>query len=73
MLPTNTDPLPSVAELPTCQNTLHSEAPLMSAIELPLLVMSVESVWKMNTAEGLFWPSSTNWPLSDRGAFAVAA
>ena len=34
MLPTNTEPLPNVAELPTCQNTLHSDAPLISAIEL---------------------------------------
>ena len=63
MLPTNTEPLPNVAELPTCQNTLHSDAPLINAIELPLLVIRVESVWKMKTALGLFWPSSTNWPL----------
>ena len=31
MLPTNTEPVPSVAELPTCQKTLHAWAPLISA------------------------------------------
>src|SRR4051812_28970485 len=72
MLPTNTEPVPSVAELPTCQNTLHSVAPLISSIELPELVINVESVWKMKTALGLFWPSRTSWPLRPSGALADA-
>ena len=43
---------PSVAELPTCQNTLHSCAPLISVTVLPDAVISVESVWKMKTESG---------------------
>ena len=35
MLPRNTEPVPSVAELPTCQKTLHSWAPLISVTVLP--------------------------------------
>ena len=34
MLPTKTEPVPSVAELPTCQKTLHSVAPLIRSIVL---------------------------------------
>ena len=49
MLPRKTEPLPSVAELPTCQNTLHSCAPLISVTVLAESVMSVELVWKMKT------------------------
>jgi hypothetical protein len=30
MLPWNMEPVPSVAELPTCQNTLQGWAPLVS-------------------------------------------
>lgn len=44
MLPWNEDPVPSVAELPTCQNTLHARAPFMRATLLPDAVMSVEAV-----------------------------
>ena len=34
MFPTKVDPVPSVAELPTCQNTLHSWAPLINVTVL---------------------------------------
>ena len=68
MLPTNCEPVPSVAELPTCQKMLHSAAPLISKIELAELVINVESVWKMKTAELLPWPSRTSWPLRLSGA-----
>ena len=67
MLPTNTEPVPSVAELPTCQNTLHSWAPLISDTVLADPVMSVESVWKMNTEFGLPSPSSTSVPVRLNG------
>jgi hypothetical protein len=50
MVPTKTEFVPSVAELPTCQNTLHAWAPLISATRLPEAVMSVLAAWKMKTA-----------------------
>ena len=63
-LPTNSEPVPSVAELPTCQKTLHSWAPLMTLTVLFEAVMSDESVWKMKTELGSPAPSSTNGPDS---------
>ena len=67
MLPANTEPVPSVAELPTCQNTLHSWAPLISDTVLDEAVMSVESVWKMNTELGFPSPSRTSVPAKLSG------
>jgi hypothetical protein len=63
MFPVKTEPVPSVAELPTCQNTLHSWAPLISVTVLPEPVISVESVWKMKTAVGSPAPSRTSGPV----------
>ena len=62
MLPAKTEPVPSVAELPTCQKTLHSWAPLISVTVLLEPVISVESVWKMKTEVGSPAPSSTSGP-----------
>ena len=45
--------VPSVAELPTCQKTLHGEAPLMSFTWLADAVMSVDAAWKTKTAAGI--------------------
>ncbi len=59
MLPLKTDAVPRVAELPTCQNTLQAFAPLMRVTRLPEPVTRVDSVWKMKTALGSFWPSRT--------------
>ena len=42
-----------MAELPICQKTLHSEAPLTSSTVLLEAVVSDESVWKMKTASAL--------------------
>ena len=39
----------SVAELPTCQKTLHGEAPSVSTTLLLVLVIRLDPVWKMNT------------------------
>jgi hypothetical protein len=39
----------SVAELPTCQNTLHGEAPSVSTTLLLVEVTRLDPVWKMNT------------------------
>ena len=50
MLPSKMEPVPSVAELPTCQNTLQAWAPFVSRMWLDVSVMSVEPTWKMKTA-----------------------
>jgi hypothetical protein len=42
MVPTKVVLVPRVAELPTCQNTLHGEAPLMRATVLPDAVINVD-------------------------------
>lgn len=64
MLPRKTELEPRMAELPTCQNTLHSWAPLMSEMELALAVVSVESVWKTKTVVGSPAPSRTSGAVS---------
>ena len=46
------EPVPRVAELPTCQNTLQAWAPLVRMTLLAESVMSVEGAWKMKTAFG---------------------
>ncbi len=53
MLPRKTEPAFNVAELPTCQKTLHSCAPLIRFTELPTPAVSDESVWMMNTVLGI--------------------
>ena len=54
VFPTKAVPVPSVSELPTCQNTLQSEPPLMTTTLAALAVVRVLPVWKMKTALGLF-------------------
>ena len=41
ILPTNAVPIPMVAELPTCQNTLQSTPPLVTRTDEPSAVVSV--------------------------------
>jgi hypothetical protein len=50
ILPTNVVPVPIVAELPTCQNTLQSTPPLVTRTDALLAVVSVLPIWKMKTA-----------------------
>jgi hypothetical protein len=64
MVPTKVEPDPSVAELVTCQKTLHALAPLMRCTELEDAVMSDELAWKTQTELGSFWPSSVSVPVS---------
>ena len=52
--------VPSVAELPTCQNTLQACAPLTSLTRLADAVISVEPAWKTKTAFGSPWASSVS-------------
>jgi hypothetical protein len=44
MLPTNVVPVPRVAELPTCQNTLHAWAPLIRLTVLFDAVVRVDPI-----------------------------
>ena len=64
MLPWNAVLVPSVAELPTCQKTLHAWAPLTRRTSLSVAVMSVDGIWKMNTARGSPCASSVRRPVS---------
>src|SRR5512140_3575874 len=62
-VPARVEPVPSVAELVTCQKTLHGLAPLMRATRLDDDVMSVEVAAKIQTEFGSFWPSSVSVPV----------
>ena len=57
------EPDPRVAELVTCQKTLHELAPRMSFTELPDAVMRSDVDWKIQTEAGSFWPSSVSVPV----------
>lgn len=63
IVPTKEEPVPRVAELLTCQKTLHWLAPLMSLTELADAVMRVEGALKIQTELGSFWPSSVRFPV----------
>ncbi len=63
MVPTKVEPVPRVAELPTCQKTLHELAPLMSCTVLVDAVMRVLGAWKTQTELGSFWASSVRVPV----------
>ena len=65
-VPTNTDPLPSVAEEPTCQNTLQGLARLISLTRVAEAVISCVGIWKMNAVLGSPSPSSTISPEENR-------
>ncbi len=64
IFPANAVPVPSVAELPTCQNTLQSEPPLITFTVELLAVVSVLPIWKTNTALGSPAASSVTVPVS---------
>ena len=65
MLPTNAVPVPTVAELPTCQNTLHACAPLIVMTEALLPVIRVLPILNTQTAFGSPCASSVSMPDSD--------
>src|ERR1035437_5063291 len=68
IVPTKVEPTPRVAELVTCQKTLHELAPRMRFTELPDAVMKDEVVWMIQTELGSFWPSSVTVPVRLRTA-----
>ena len=53
--PSKSVPVPSVAELPTCQNTLHPgiDPPLMVTTDAALAVVRVLPIWKTNKSIGI--------------------
>ena len=63
-LPTNVEVVPSVAELPTCQNTLHAGPRWSRAPASAAAVVSVLPILKMKTALGLPWALSVSVPVS---------
>jgi hypothetical protein len=62
IVPTKRVPVPSVAEEPTCQKTLHACAPLISWTAVLEPVINVEPIWKINTALGSPCASSVTLP-----------
>ena len=64
IVPTKLEPVPSVAELPICQNTLHAWAPPTKATLLADPVISVEAIWKIQTELGSPRPSNVTVPFS---------
>jgi hypothetical protein len=70
-VPTIVEVVPSVAEDPTCQNTLHAVAFPTSWTTLALAVVKAEPTWKMKTALGSPPPSSVSVPVMPNDEFAV--
>jgi hypothetical protein len=64
MLPWKSVVVPSVAELPTCQNTLHARAPLIRLTPLFDAVVRVDPIWKMKRAFGFPAASRVRSPVS---------
>ena len=64
MFPRNVEPVPKVAELPTCQKTLHSLPPLIKSTTEALPVARVDPIWKTQTALVLPPASRVRIPFS---------
>src|SRR5450830_406231 len=64
MFPANEVVVPRVAELPTCQNTLQFDPPLMTWTTELLAVVSVLPIWKTKTALGSPWASRVSVPVN---------
>ncbi len=57
--------VPSVAELPTCQNTWQACAPFSNTTRLDVAPIKVEPAWKTKTESALPPPLRVNVPVSD--------
>src|SRR6185312_381437 len=64
MLPSNDVVVPSVAELPTCQDTPQADPPLMTFTIEPEAVVSVLPILKTKAAAGLPCALSVSVPVS---------
>src|SRR2546421_4365885 len=62
MFPLNTEVVPRVAELPTCQKILAALAPPLRITWRPEVVVSVDAIWKIQTAFVWPWASSVRSP-----------
>jgi hypothetical protein len=65
MTPAKVVPVCMVAEEPTCQNTLHGDAPPVKATVAPVAVVRVLPIWKIHT--------SVEEPFRVRVPFSCAA
>ena len=63
MEPTKLVVVPNVAELPTCQKTLHACAPFSRTTLLLDAVVRLDPAWKMNTAFGSPPPFNVTEPV----------
>jgi hypothetical protein len=64
IFPLNAVVVPSVAEVPTCQNTLQGEAPLIRTTDDADAVVSVLPILKAQTALGSPWALSVSAPVN---------
>ncbi len=64
MSPWNDVVVPRVAEVPTCQKTLHADPELIRTTDEPVAVVSVLPILKMKTALGLPKALSVRMPVS---------
>ena len=63
ILPENSEFIPKVAELPTCQNVLHAFVFSVYTTLLSVAVTRVDSIWKMNSASSSPLESSVKVPV----------
>jgi hypothetical protein len=64
IFPINVVPVPSVAELPTCQKSLHCCPPLIRTTDELLPVINVLATLNIQTASALLPPSRVSVPVS---------
>ena len=66
IVPEKSEYEPRVAELPTCQKTLHACAPFSRSTVLLEAVINVDPAWKMKTALASPCPLSVTVPVSPK-------
>ena len=64
MFPIKEVAVPRVAELPTCQNRLQADPPLMMFTDELLAVVRVLPIWKIQTALALPWAFRVSVPVN---------
>ena len=63
-VPAKSDPKPSVAEVPTFQNTLQACAPPANSTVDPMAVVNIEPIWKYHASVALPVPRRVKIPLN---------
>jgi hypothetical protein len=64
IFPWNTLPVPKVAELPTCQNTLHANPPPVSRTLDPDAVVREDPIWKYHASLAEPVPTRVKVPVT---------